>query len=147
MTDNLMVAGAVDGEGEYLQDDQDDHSIASSLDGGAVAEVNPADDQEDEEEEDQEDGATKGKEKAKRKRIGEKEDTELTWTTGTSLYREQFEHAGKVIPLSKLHIDHSLSHGQTRQIALSHVTKIVDSFTIRPPLDTITALVWHDGGM
>ena len=81
----------------------------------------------------------------KRKAVADAADATFGWTAGTSLYREQFEAASKVLPLSKLVIDTNAVKGQTRQINMMHVNTIVESFAVRPPLDMVDALVWNDG--
>jgi hypothetical protein len=82
----------------------------------------------------------------KRKAVTES-DTPLGWTLGTSIYREQFQNASKILAIDKLCIDFLAQHGQTRKLDSSHVNRIIDSFSVRPPLDMVDALVWDDGGM
>lgn len=84
--------------------------------------------------------------KKKRMQVKEKE-TNLGWTATASLYREEFQCASKVLAMDKLVIDYQTVHGQTRKISQAHVNTIVESFTVRPPLDMVDALVWNDGGM
>lgn len=71
----------------------------------------------------------------------------MQWSTAVGTYDSQFEAHGKVMPIGKLCIDTRLEHGQARRLVMEHVDLIRNTFSIRPPLGLVSALVWNNGSM
>ena len=125
MTTSQPSAAVSSGVGPALLDDE--ISLASEEGQPTKDTVESLDGDEADEEEEQapEQEEDKKVTERKRKRTILEPSEALEWTAGSPLYRQEFESAGKVLAMSKLMIDHSQRHGQTRPISNMHVASIV----------------------